>query len=67
MGSKYRCGRAAKLRALKVGEIVDGGQKQTGRRSRIYSGPILDGKLCLKRRRVLTSRPPGARSAHDRE
>lgn len=36
----------AKLRALKVEEIVDGGQETDGQGGpRIYSGPILDGKL----------------------
>ncbi len=36
----------AKLRALSVGEIVDGGQESDGPGGKpIYSGPILDGKL----------------------
>lgn len=36
----------AKLRALSVAEIVDGGQESDGRGGPpIYSGPILDGKL----------------------
>jgi len=36
----------AKLRALKVEDIVDGGQENDGQGGpRIYSGPILDGKL----------------------
>jgi para-nitrobenzyl esterase len=36
----------AKLRALKVEEIVDGGQESDGQNGpRIYSGPILDGKF----------------------
>jgi para-nitrobenzyl esterase len=36
----------AKLRALKVEEIVDGGQENDGQGGpRIYSGPILDGKF----------------------
>jgi para-nitrobenzyl esterase len=36
----------AKLRALKVEEIVDGGQESDGQGGpRIYSGPILDGKF----------------------
>ncbi len=36
----------ARLRALKVEEIVDGGQENDGQGGpRIYSGPILDGKL----------------------
>jgi para-nitrobenzyl esterase len=36
----------AKLRALKVEEIVDGGQENDGQGGlRIYSGPILDGKM----------------------
>jgi para-nitrobenzyl esterase len=36
----------AKLRALKVEEIVDGGQENDGQGgARIYSGPILDGKF----------------------
>jgi para-nitrobenzyl esterase len=39
----------AKLRALKVEEIVDGGQENDGRGGpRIYSGPILDGKLVVE-------------------
>ena len=39
----------AKLRALKVEEIVDGGQENDGQGGpRIYSGPILDGKLVLR-------------------
>lgn len=35
----------AKLRALKVEEIVDGGQENGQDGARIYSGPILDGKF----------------------
>lgn len=39
----------AKLRALKVEEIVDGGQETDGQEGpRIYSGPILDGKLVVE-------------------
>jgi para-nitrobenzyl esterase len=39
----------AKLRALKVEEIVDGGQESDGQGGpRIYSGPILDGKLVVE-------------------
>ncbi len=39
----------AKLRSLSVGEIVDGGQETDGRGGpRIYSGPILDGKLVVE-------------------
>jgi para-nitrobenzyl esterase len=39
----------AKLRALKVEEIVDGGQETDGQDGlRIYSGPILDGKLVVE-------------------
>lgn len=39
----------AKLRALKVEEIVDGGQENDGQGgARIYSGPILDGKLVVE-------------------
>ncbi len=39
----------AKLRALKVEEIVDGGQENDGQGGpRIYSGPILDGKLVVE-------------------
>ncbi len=39
----------AKLRALKVEEIVDGGQENDGQEGpRIYSGPILDGKLVVE-------------------
>ncbi len=35
----------AELRALSVEEIVDGGQENDSTGARIYSGPILDGKL----------------------
>jgi para-nitrobenzyl esterase len=39
----------AKLRALKVEEIIDGGQETDGPNGpRIYSGPILDGKLVVE-------------------
>jgi para-nitrobenzyl esterase len=39
----------AKLRALKVEEIVDDGQENDGQGSpRIYSGPILDGKFVVE-------------------
>ncbi len=39
----------AKLRSLKVEEIVDGGQENDGQGGpRIYSGPILDGKLVVE-------------------
>ncbi|MCB0645437.1 MAG: carboxylesterase family protein [Saprospiraceae bacterium] len=39
----------AKLRALSVKEIVDGGQETDGQGGpRIYSGPILDGKLVVE-------------------
>lgn len=39
----------AKLRALKVEEIVDGGQENDGQGGpRIYSGPIIDGKLVVE-------------------
>jgi para-nitrobenzyl esterase len=39
----------AKLRALSVGEIVDGGQESDGPGGKpIYSGPILDGKLVVE-------------------
>jgi para-nitrobenzyl esterase len=39
----------AKLRALKVEEIVDGGQETDGHGGpRIYSGPILDGKFVVE-------------------
>jgi para-nitrobenzyl esterase len=39
----------AKLRALPVEEIVDGGQESDGQGGpRIYSGPILDGKLVVE-------------------
>jgi para-nitrobenzyl esterase len=39
----------AELRALKVEEIVDGGQETDGQGGpRIYSGPILDGKLVVE-------------------
>src|SRR5436190_595781 len=37
----------AKLRALSVAEIVDGGQESDGGKA-IYSGPILDGKLATE-------------------
>lgn len=39
----------AKLRALSVEEIVDGGQESDGQEgSRTYSGPILDGQLVVE-------------------
>ena len=39
----------ARLRALKVEEIVDGGQESDGQEGpRIYSGPILDGKFVVE-------------------
>lgn len=39
----------AKLRSLNVDEIVDGGQETDGQDGpRIYSGPILDGKLVVE-------------------
>lgn len=39
----------AKLRALSVEEIVDGGQETDGQDGpRIYSGPVLDGKLVVE-------------------
>jgi para-nitrobenzyl esterase len=39
----------AKLRALSVAEIVDGGQESAGRGGPVtYSGPILDGKLTVE-------------------
>jgi para-nitrobenzyl esterase len=38
----------AKLRALSVEEIVDGGQENDSSGVRIYSGPILDGKLVVE-------------------
>ncbi len=39
----------AKLRALSVSEIVDGGKETDGRGGpRIYAGPILDGKLVVE-------------------
>jgi para-nitrobenzyl esterase len=39
----------ARLRALSVEEIVDGGQETDGQEGpRIYSGPILDGKLVVE-------------------
>lgn len=39
----------AKLRALSVEQIVDGGQETVGQNGpRIYSGPILDGKLVVE-------------------
>ncbi|HOW10191.1 MAG TPA: carboxylesterase family protein [Bacteroidales bacterium] len=39
----------ARLRALKVEEIVDGGQENDGQGGpRIYSGPILDGKFVVE-------------------
>src|SRR5688572_18076843 len=38
----------AKLRALSVEEIVDGGQESDSSGLRIYSGPILDGKLVVE-------------------
>jgi para-nitrobenzyl esterase len=38
----------SKLRALSVEEIVDGGQENDSAGARIYSGPILDGKLVVE-------------------
>jgi para-nitrobenzyl esterase len=38
----------AKLRSLSVDEIVDGGQENDSNGLRIYSGPILDGKLVVE-------------------
>lgn len=38
----------AKLRSLSVEEIVDGGQESNSSGLRIYSGPILDGKLVVE-------------------
>ncbi|MEJ0055548.1 MAG: carboxylesterase family protein [Bacteroidota bacterium] len=38
----------AKLRALSVEEILDGGQESDSAGLRIYSGPILDGKLVVE-------------------
>jgi para-nitrobenzyl esterase len=38
----------AKLRSLSVAEIVDGGQENDSAGRRIYSGPILDGKLVIE-------------------
>jgi para-nitrobenzyl esterase len=38
----------AKLRSLSVAEIVDGGQENDSAVGRIYSGPILDGKLVVE-------------------
>ena len=38
----------AKLRSLSVDEIVDGGQETDSAGNRIYSGPILDGKLVVE-------------------
>lgn len=37
-----------KLRSLSVQEIVDGGQENDSAGNRIYSGPILDGKLVVE-------------------
>jgi para-nitrobenzyl esterase len=38
----------AKLRSLSVAEIVSGGQENDSINGRIYSGPILDGKLVVE-------------------
>jgi para-nitrobenzyl esterase len=38
----------AKLRSLPVDKIVDGGQESDSSGNRIYSGPILDGKLVIE-------------------
>ena len=39
----------AKLRALSVAEIVDGGQESAGQDGPVtYSGPILDGRLAVE-------------------
>lgn len=52
----------AKLRALKVEEIVDGGQETDGQGGpRIYSGPIWDGKLVVE---SFTSAYKAGRQAH---
>lgn len=41
-------GGLAKLRTLSVEEIVDGGQENDSSFGKIYSGPILDGKLVVE-------------------
>ena len=52
----------AKLRAMKVEEIVDGGQETDGQGGpRIYSGPILDGKFVVE---SSTSAYKAGRQAH---
>jgi para-nitrobenzyl esterase len=38
----------AKLRSLSVEQIIDGGQENDSTGARIYSGPILDGKLVVE-------------------
>jgi para-nitrobenzyl esterase len=38
----------AKLRSLTANQIVDGGQESDSTGARIYSGPILDGKLVIE-------------------
>lgn len=38
----------AKLRSLSVDQIIDGGQENDSTGARIYSGPILDGKLVVE-------------------
>ena len=38
----------AKLRSLSMEDIVDGGQENDSTGARIYSGPILDGKLVIE-------------------
>ncbi len=59
----------AKLRALSVGEIVDGGQETDGQGGpRIYSGPILDGKLVVETAEsAYKAGRQVTRSAHHRE
>ena len=58
----------AKLRALSVAEIVDGGQESDGPGGPpIYSGPILDGKLVVETAEsAYEARQAGKRSAHHR-
>jgi len=52
----------SKLRALKVEDIVDGGQENDGQGGpRIYSGPILDGKLVVE---SFTSAYKAGRQSH---
>ncbi len=59
----------AKLRSLSVAEIVDGGQENDSSFGRIYSGPILDGKLVVETAESAykAGRQAGKGSTHNRK